>query len=72
MANYLARVELHLAGPGDYERPHLNMQQTGYLRKITAEDGVIYQLPTGTYFVSNTSAMLPVASHLTGAGHLVT
>jgi hypothetical protein len=61
MANYMARVELHLAGPEDYERLHLNMQQRGYLRKITGEDGIVYQLPTGTYFVSETSAMLSVA-----------
>jgi hypothetical protein len=61
MANYIARVELHLAGPEDYERLHLTMQQRGYLRKIAGEDGVVYQLPAGTYFVSNTSAMLSVA-----------
>jgi hypothetical protein len=61
MANYLARIELHLASPEDYEQLHLSMQQRGYVRKITGEDGVLYQLPTGTYFVSGTSAMLSVA-----------
>jgi hypothetical protein len=63
MANYIARVELHLAGPEDYERLHLSMQQRGYVRKITGEDGVIYRLPTGTYFVTDTSAVLEVALH---------
>ena len=61
MANYMARVELHEAGPEDYERLHADMQQRGYLRDMTGEDGTIYQLPTGTYFVTNTSAMLHVA-----------
>jgi hypothetical protein len=61
MANYLARVELYLASPEDYERLHLSMHKRGYVRKITGEDGVIYQLPTGTYFVTGTSALLSVA-----------
>jgi hypothetical protein len=61
MANYLARVELHLANPEDYEQLHLSMQQRGCVRKITGEDGVIYQLPAGTYFVTGTSASLSVA-----------
>lgn len=61
MANYMARVELHQAGPEDYERLHASMQQRGYLRRMTGEDGAIYQLPTGTYFVTNTSAVLSVA-----------
>jgi hypothetical protein len=63
MANYIARVELKLALPEDYERLNLGMQQRGYARKITGEDGVIYQLPTGTYFVTETSAVLGVALH---------
>jgi acetoin utilization deacetylase AcuC-like enzyme len=61
MANYLARIELHHAGPEDYERLHSSMQQRGYERKIAGEDGVMYQLPTGTYFVSGTSAVLSIA-----------
>src|ERR1700724_1949302 len=61
MANYIARVELKVAVPEDYERLNLSMQRRGYARKITGEDGVIYQLPTGTYFVTDTSAVLEVA-----------
>jgi hypothetical protein len=61
MANYLARVELHLAAPEDYERLHLGMEERGYVRQVTGEDGVIYQLPAGTYFVTGSSAMLHVA-----------
>jgi hypothetical protein len=61
MANYIAMVELHLASPEDYEKLHQSMQLRGYVRKITGEDGVVYQLPAGTYFVSGTSAVLSVA-----------
>ena len=61
MANYMARVELHQAGREDYERLHASMQQRGYMREMTGEDGAVYQLPIGTYFVTNTSAMLHVA-----------
>ena len=63
MTNYIARVELKGAVPEDYERLNLSMQQRGYARKITGEDGVIYQLPTGTYFVTETSAVLEIALH---------
>jgi hypothetical protein len=61
MANYLARVELQLASPEDYEKLHSSMQLRGYARNITGEDGVVYQLPAGTYFVTGTSAALSVA-----------
>jgi hypothetical protein len=61
MANYLARVELLLASPEDYEKLHVSMQQRGYVWKITGEDGVVYQLPAGTYFVTGTTAALSVA-----------
>ena len=63
MANYLARIELDAASPEDYERLHAGMRQRGYLREITGEDGVAYQLPAGTYYVSESSAVLSVALH---------
>ncbi len=63
MSNYLARVELHLAVPEDDERLHLSMKQRGYLREVTGEDGVVYQLPAGTYLVTGSSAKLHVALH---------
>ena len=61
MANYMARVELHLAGPDEYQQLDVSMQKRGYLRTMTAEDGAIYQLPAGTYYVTESSAMLEVA-----------
>ena len=63
MTNYIARVELKGAVPEDCERLNLSMQQRGNARKIAGEDGVIYKLPTGTYFVTDTSAVLEVALH---------
>ena len=61
MANYLATVELHLALPEDYEQLHRRMKERGYLRQITGEDGVAYQLPAGAYLVTGSSAKLHVA-----------
>jgi hypothetical protein len=61
MANYLATVELHLAGPEDYAQLHTSMQQRGYLRTMSGEDGVVYQLPIGSYIVTGSSANLEVA-----------
>jgi hypothetical protein len=63
MANYLARVELHLAEPDDYEQLDAHMQRRGYLRTMGGEDGAAYRLPTGTYYVAGSSAMLEVALH---------
>ena len=58
MANYLATIELHLAGPEDYSRLQVSMQQRGYLRTITGEDGIVFQLPSGSYFATGTSASM--------------
>ncbi len=58
MANFLARVELHAATYADYEVLHASMSRRGFLRRITADDGRNYQLPTGTYVVMNTTSTL--------------
>jgi Endoribonuclease GhoS len=58
MANFVARVELHSATYADYELLHTAMSRRGFLRKITADDGRTYQLPTGTYVVMNTTSSL--------------
>ena len=58
MANFLARVELHSASYADYEVLHTTMSRRGFLRRITADDGKAYQLPTGTYVVMNTTSNL--------------
>ena len=58
MANYIARVELHSATWNDYEVLHVAMQRRGYFRVIQGDDGIWYQLPTGTYVVKNTNSSL--------------
>ena len=62
MANYIARVELHGATEEeDYEVLHDEMAQRGFTRQIQGNDGVEYQLPTGTYVVQDTDATLQTA-----------
>ncbi len=61
MSNYMARVELYAAEENDYSQLDANMGRRGYLRTMTGEDGAIYKLPTGTYYVAESSAMLEVA-----------
>jgi len=50
MAKYLVRVELHRAGPDDYESLHSAMESAGFARTIKGDDGVEYHLPTAEYF----------------------
>jgi hypothetical protein len=61
MANYMARVELLEAGSEDYERLDAAMRQRGYLQTMPGEDGASYRFPSGTYYVTESSAMLEVA-----------
>jgi hypothetical protein len=58
MANYMARVELHSANWNNYEVLHAAMQRRGFLRTIRANDGKVYQLPTGTYAAEKTTSSL--------------
>ncbi len=61
MSNYVARVELHSAGYEDYEKLHISMQQRNFSRRVKGDNGVTYQLPTGTYVASNATSTLSVA-----------
>ena len=56
--NYIVRVELHSGTWNDYEVLHASMQQRGYLRTIKGNDGMTYQLPTGTYVVEGSNSSL--------------
>ncbi len=49
MAGFLARVELHGAGPLEYEELHINLALKG-LRNSWSLGGVNYKLPPATYF----------------------
>ena len=53
MVNYVARVVLFDANWEHYQTLHIAMQRLGFLRTITADDGVTYELPDGTYYIQN-------------------
>jgi hypothetical protein len=59
--NHIARVELHSATWDDYETLPAGMQRRGYSRTIRSDNGVTYQLPTGTYVTTNANVTLEVA-----------
>jgi hypothetical protein len=49
MAQYTVRVELHYADNDDYETLHSEMENAGFSRLITSNDGITYHLPTAEY-----------------------
>ena len=49
MANFTVRVELHNAEWTDYDQLHKAMEQKGFSRKITSDDGKTYQMPWAEY-----------------------
>ena len=49
MANFTVRVELHQAVLVDYQRLHVAMEQKGFSRQITADDGSAYHMPWAEY-----------------------
>ena len=51
--NYTVRVELHNASWDDYETLHAEMENRGFARTITGNNGVTYQLPTAEYNASS-------------------
>lgn len=61
MANYYARVELHGADSTDYEKLHAAMELGKYLRTVVI-NGKTKELPTGSYFMADTSLNLDAAA----------
>ena len=49
MANFTVRVELHQAEWADYQQLHSAMEQKGFSRLITADNGSTYHLPWAEY-----------------------
>lgn len=49
MANFTVRVELHQAEWTDYDHLHAAMEQRGFSRRITSDDGRTYQMPWAEY-----------------------
>lgn len=56
MANFTVRIELHDADYQDYETLHAAMEQQGFARVITSDDGHTYHLPWAEY---NATGNLP-------------
>jgi hypothetical protein len=49
MSHFTVRIELHQAEWADYERLHTAMQQQGFSRQITSDDGQRYDMPWAEY-----------------------
>jgi Endoribonuclease GhoS len=49
MARFTVRIELHNAGYADYEDLHRFMEEGGFSRTITSDDGTKHHLPTAEY-----------------------
>lgn len=49
MAGFNTRVELHSAKAEDYDKLHEAMENQGFSRTITSDDGTTYDLPTAEY-----------------------
>ena len=51
MAMFTVRVELHKADWSDYETLHAEMEERGFSRQVTSDDGVTYHLPLAEYSI---------------------
>ena len=49
MANFTVRVELHQATGADYDVLHAAMEQKGFSRFITGDNGQTYHMPWAEY-----------------------
>ena len=49
MADFTVRIELHNAQWADYDRLHAEMEQRGFSRQITSDDGKTYHMPWAEY-----------------------
>ena len=60
MANFTVRVELHQAEWTDYEQLHAAMEQKGFSRQITADNGTTYHMPWAEYTGSGSLSSMQV------------
>ena len=57
MPIFTVRVELHRAAEADHRRVNAAMEQAGYKRQVTSDDGAVYELPAGEFdLVANATA----------------
>lgn len=52
MSSFTVRVELHSDVYSDFETLHSSMQQEGFSKFITSDDGITYYLPRAEYDIS--------------------
>jgi len=50
MATFMTRIELHHADEDDYATLHNAMENEGFSRTITSDQGAVYHLPTAEYY----------------------
>jgi len=77
MANFTVRVELHRAVGADYDALHAAMEQVGFSRLITGDNGQTYHMPWAEYNGSGNLSSAQVrdiartAANTTGKGNAV-
>jgi hypothetical protein len=77
MASFTVRVELHKAVSADYDALHAAMEQTGFSRLITGDNGQTYHLPwaeyygTGALTCSRVRDIARIAANTTGKSNAV-
>jgi hypothetical protein len=77
MANFTVRVELHQATGADYDVLHVAMEQKGFSRFITGDNGQTYHMPWAEYSGSGNLTSVQVrdiaraAADITGKSNAV-
>jgi len=71
MANFTVRVELHGATEAHYAQLHSDMEGQGFARRIQADDGKWYHLPTAEYRYSANQSASDVCNKAHGIAHRI-
>jgi len=77
MSSFTTRVELSDASYSDYQRLHTAMQNTGFSRTITGDNGIVYDLPDaeydciGSYSIEEVRSAASKAASTTGKSHRI-
>lgn len=66
MPMFTIRVELRGSDWDTYNKLHEKMKEHGYVREITGDDGIIYQLPDAEYVGENSLNALQVRQQVFG------
>src|ERR1700729_1527795 len=72
MAKYIVRIELFGRPPGqDYGSLHWAMERRHFSRTIQGDNGILYDLPTATYFIETALDRMAVLSAAKQAANAV-